>query len=317
MKILVTGCAGFIGSKVSELLLDTGSSVTGVDNLNDCYSSQLKLWRLDRLRKRSNFEFRKTDISSLEAIRDLFRSGGFDAAINLAARVGVRASIEDPFIYYDTNVRGTLNLLECCAKFGTPKFLQASSSSVYGAIAVPFRETDPTDQVLSPYAASKKSAEVLAHSFHHIYGIDVTVLRFFTVYGPAGRPDMAYFKFISSICKGEPVQIFGDGRQKRDFTYIDDIADGVLRGLRSVGFEAINLGNSSPVEILTVVEMIERLIQKKARLVFLPTQNADAPTTWACIDKANSILGWKPTVDIATGIEATVEWHLEHERDLV
>ena len=225
--VLVTGCAGFIGWKVSEQLLGKNISVIGIDNINDYYDPKLKDWRLANLKTKgehtkangnAEFTFHRCDISSFDAVKAVFSSGSIDAVINLAARAGVRASVEDPWIYLDTNTKGTLNLLACCKDFGVRKFVLASTSSLYGFNKMPFRETDSTDTPLAPYSATKKGAEALCYSYHYLYNIDISIPRYFTVYGPAGRPDMSIFRFIKNIYEGKPIEVFGDGRQKRDFT---------------------------------------------------------------------------------------------------
>ncbi|MBM4128807.1 MAG: NAD-dependent epimerase/dehydratase family protein, partial [Nitrospira sp.] len=235
--VLVTGCAGFIGWRVSERLLEEHRVVIGVDDLNDYYDPRLKQWRLHSLSKYPNFTFKILDIAQYEHLRKLFSEYAFDAVINLAARAGVRASVENPWVYLDTNVKGTLNLLECCKETGVNKFVLASTSSIYGLKDIPFSETDMTDAPLAPYSATKKGAEVLCYSYHYLYGLDISIPRYFTVYGPAGRPDMSIFIFIKRIDNGLPISVFGDGKQKRDFSYIDDVADGTLKCLQPFGYE--------------------------------------------------------------------------------
>ena len=235
--VLVTGCAGFIGARVTELLLNQGHTVVGVDNLNDAYDVRLKHWRLARLEGRPGFTFHRLDITDRMALHTLFEalavSGLLSAVVNLAARAGVRQSVENPWVYYETNVTGTLNLLELCREYGGKKFVLASTSSLYGANNPrPFCEDADTDEPLSPYAASKKAAETLCYTYYYLYGLDVTVLRYFTVYGPAGRPDMSLFRFVQWISEGRPVIVYGDGTQERDFTYVDDIARGTLAALK-------------------------------------------------------------------------------------
>jgi nucleoside-diphosphate-sugar epimerase len=255
--VLVTGCAGFIGWKVSEQLLDKNISVIGIDNLNDYYDPKLKQWRLSTLKEKENFSFRELDIGDLTSVKNVFSGSTIDAVVNLAARAGVRASVEDPWAYLDTNTKGTLNLLECCKDFGTKKFVLASTSSLYGLNEMPFRETDKTDEPLAPYSATKKGAEALCYSYHYLFGIDISIPRYFTVYGPAGRPDMSIFIFIKNIDAGEPITVFGDGKQQRDFSYVDDIADGTLKCLQPFGYEIFNLGNDNPVGLMHVINMIE------------------------------------------------------------
>lgn len=310
--IFVTGCAGFIGSKVSEQLLAGSKKVIGIDNINDYYDQGLKEWRLDVLEKNSNFSFVKADISDFAAVKEIFSSNKIDAVINLAARAGVRASVLDPWVYLDTNVKGTLNLLECCKDFNTKKFVLASTSSLYGLNKMPFKEDTFTDSPFAPYSATKKSAEVLCYSYHYLYGIDISIPRYFTVYGPAGRPDMSIFIFIKNIDNNLPIPVFGDGKQQRDFSYIDDIADGTIRCLQDFGYEIFNLGNDHPVELMHVINMIEEELGKKAVMQFSPRHPADVVATWANIDKSRTRLGWEPKTSIEEGIKKTVSWYKEN-----
>jgi len=310
--ILVTGCAGFIGARISELLLERGDTVIGVDNLNEAYPPLLKEWRLAQLQRFPVFKFEGRDITHFEALKELFQQYPFDAVMNLAARAGVRASVENPYIYLETNVTGTLNLLEFCKAFGVKKFLLASTSSLYGESEMPFREDKRTDFQLSPYAASKKGAESLAYTYHYLHGIDITIPRYFTVYGPAGRPDMSIFKFIHHITEGLPIPVYGDGTQERDFTYIDDIARGSIAAIKPLGFEVINLGSDRPVKLNHVIRLIEQYLGKKAQIEFHPRHLADVLATWADITKAKALLGWQPLVSIEEGIQKTVAWYLEN-----
>ena len=317
--VLVTGCAGFIGWKVSERLLQENVNVVGVDNLNDYYDVRLKDWRLIQLKAKSQesglkgdreFNFQQCDISSFDAVKTVFSNYKLDAVINLAARAGVRASVEDPWVYLDTNVKGTLNLLECCKEFGVNKFVLASTSSLYGLNEMPFREIDRTDSPLAPYSATKKGAEVLCYSYHYLHGLDISIPRYFTVYGPAGRPDLSIFIFIKNIDNGITIPVFGDGRQQRDFSYIDDIADGTLKCLQPFGYEIFNLGNDNPVELMYVIDLIEDALGKKAVMKFLPRHPADVFATWAHIEKSKERLNWYPKTTIEEGIKKTVEWYL-------
>jgi len=329
MNILVTGCAGFIGWKVSERLLREGHSVVGVDNLNDAYDACLKEWRLAQFEGHPNFSFHRLDITDREALSGLFTTAlrsitpntqhptpntrsPINAVINLAARAGVRPSVKNPWPYFQTNVIGTLNLLEFCRNSGIRKFILASTSSIYGEGERPFREDAPTDRPLSPYTASKKAAETLCYTYHHLHGLDVTVFRYFTVYGPAGRPDMSIFRFIKWIAEGEPVIVYGDGMQERDFTYVDDIARGTLLGLKPVGFEIVNLGSDRPVKLRQIIKTIERLLGREAVIEFRPGHPADVPATWADLTKARRLLGWSPQTTWEEGLEQTVKWYLEH-----
>lgn len=312
-KYLLTGCAGFVGARTAEFLLAEGHEVVGVDNLNDYYSPALKTWRLDRLRQHPGFSFAGMDVGSRAQVEALFARHRFDAVFNLAARAGVRASMEDPFIYQQTNAEGNLNLLESMRKTGCKKLVLASTSSLYAGRRPPFRESDPVDTPISPYAATKRAAEVMAYTYHHLYAIDVSIVRYFTVYGPAGRPDMSPLRFINWIDGGRPVTIFGDGRQTRDFTYIDDIARGTLLALQPVGYEIFNLGGGrEPVSLMDFIGSIERTLGRKAVLDFQPFHHADMAETAAVIEKARTRLGWEPRVDLATGVENTVRWFKEN-----
>jgi nucleoside-diphosphate-sugar epimerase len=308
---LVTGAAGFIASKVVEFLLQEGHHVVGVDNLNDAYDVRLKNWRLQRLVDNPRFEFRRADICDRASLNGIFSSRpGFDGVINLAARAGVRQSIENPWVYIDTNCTGTLNLLELMRTHNTQKMVLASTSSLYGTHnAVPYSEDADTSRPLSPYAASKQAAESLCYSYHHLHGLDVTVLRYFTVYGPAGRPDMSLFRFVQWISEGRPVVVFGDGKQSRDFTYVDDIARGTVAALRPAGYTVINLGSDEPHLLIDAIKIIEHLANKKARLEFHPAHPADVLATWANISRARANLGWVPAVRLEEGIQRLVEWY--------
>ena len=275
---LVTGVAGFIAARVAEMLLDDGHAVVGVDNMNDAYDVRMKEYRLGRLQGRPGFTFQKMDIADRQAVAALGdKSQRFDAVINLAARAGVRASVENPWIYVDTNITGTLNLLELCRHHNIPKFVLASTSSIYGGEApLPTPETADSSHPLQPYAASKKGAEALSYAYHFLYDIDVTVFRYFTVYGPAGRPDMVMFRFTQWISEGRPVKVNGDGEQMRGFTYVDDIARGTILGLKPLGYEVINLGGHETIKINELIRILEELIGHKAQVEYLPRHPADA-----------------------------------------
>lgn len=312
MNLLVTGTAGFISSKVTELLLKRGDKVIGVDNLNNAYHVRLKEWRLRQLEEFENFTFHRIDITAHTQLEPLFEESNFEAVINLAARAGVRASVEDPSPYLDTNIMGTLNLLELCRKYKIKKFILASTSSIYGETSLPFTEDKKTDFPLSPYAASKKGAEALCYTYHYLYGIDISIPRYFTVYGPAGRPDMSIFIFSKKIYADEEIPVYGDGSQKRDFTYIDDIAEGTIKVLRPLNYQIINLGSDHPVKLNYVISLIENALGKRAKIKYLPRHPADVPATWADIEKAEQLLSWKPEVNIEEGIKRTVEWLLSN-----
>jgi UDP-glucuronate 4-epimerase len=320
-NVLVTGCAGFIGWKVAEKLLADNINVVGIDNINDYYDTKLKEWRLQQLRVKSEklkvekdteFFFKKSDIGNFDEIKKIFSSHKIDAVINLAARAGVRASVEDPWIYLDTNTKGTLNLLECCKDFGVKKFVLASTSSLYSFNEMPFRETDRTDTPLAPYSATKKAAEALCYSYHYLYNLDISIPRYFTVYGPAGRPDMSIFIFIKNIDNSIPITVFGDGKQKRDFSFIDDIADGTIKCLQPFGYEIFNLGNDNSVELMYVINLIENALGKKALMNFSPRHPADVVATWAHIEKSKEKLKWYPKTTIEQGIQKTVQWYHEN-----
>ncbi len=317
MLVLITGCAGFIGSETSRLFLEKGYAVLGVDNLNDYYDPKLKLYRLEKLKNYSNFTFENIDIESTEKVNKLFEQYPITHIVNLAARAGVRYSIENPYVYSLTNTYGTLNLLEAGRKKNIKKFVLASTSSLYAGQKMPFKEDLPVNEPISPYAASKKGAEAMCYSYHHLYGIDTTILRYFTVYGPAGRPDMAYFRFIYWIDNNIPITLYGDGTQSRDFTYITDIAEGTFKAtLTKTGYEIINLGNDNPKKLNYMIELIENGLKKKARINRKPFHKADMKDTWANVEKARKILNWQAEVSLEEGIEKTVNWYIEN-RDFV
>jgi len=310
---LITGVAGFIASRIAELLIADGHCVYGVDNMNSIYDVRMKEYRLHRLKALPGFTFEKVDISSREVIGKLTRLVSHpDAVINLAAIAGVRNSVEDPWLYLDTNTTGTLNMLEYCRKNRVPKFILASTSSLYGSGGnPPHSEDHDTDHPLQPYAASKKGAEVMAYAYHHLYGLDVSIVRYFTVYGPAGRPDMAIFRFCQWISEGREVQVTGDGEQSRGFTYVDDIARGTILGLRSVGYEVFNLGGHEVCTINQVIRMLETRLGKKATIRYISFNIADVLTNVADVSKARTLLGWNPQVDLDKGITNLVNWYLQ------
>jgi nucleoside-diphosphate-sugar epimerase len=313
-RYLVAGCAGFIAAKVAQLLLQAGHAVAGVDNLNDAYDPRLKQWRLAQLQSWKTFRFYPLDITDRCALEAMFADVGGEgppaAVLNLAARAGVRPSVANPWGYYEANCLGTLNLLEMCRRFGVRKFLLASTSSLYGKDnPAPYREDADTNRPLSPYAASKKAAEAMAYSYHHLHGLDISIPRYFTVYGPAGRPDMSVFRFIRRIAEGEPIVVFGDGTQSRDFIFVDDVARGTIAALRPLGYEAINLGGDRPVPLSAVIEQIAALVGKRAQIESRPSHPADVPSTWADVSKAARLLDWRPTVSIEEGLRRSVEWY--------
>jgi nucleoside-diphosphate-sugar epimerase len=341
-RYLVTGAAGFIGSRVSRILLNAGHTVVGVDNLNTAYDPRLKQWRLAQLARLPQFHFERLDFTDLPALERMFNapavqrilaecgssnhngstgngslSGAgdapFAAVFNLGARAGVQPSVEDPHLYFRTNAEGTLNLLELCRRHGVRKFVLASTSSLYGAHnSLPFSEDADTSQPLSPYAASKKAAEALAFTYHHLHKIDVSVLRYFTVYGPAGRPDMSVFRFIRQIAEGEPIVLFGDGEQKRDFTYVDDIAHGTVAAAIPLGFEVINLGGDRLTSLNSLIGQIAQIVGRQPIIERRPPHPADVPATWANVQKAKRLLSWTPRISLEQGLRRTMAWYREN-----
>jgi nucleoside-diphosphate-sugar epimerase len=306
---LVTGAAGFIGARTSTMLIEQGHTVVGIDNLNDAYDPRIKDYRLKKLQALNGFKFHKHDISEKSSI-ELFKNENFDGVINLAARAGVRFSVENPWVFLESNVMGTLNMLEVCRQYGCKKFIIASTSSIYGENPeYPTPETASSSEPMQPYAASKKGAEALAHSYHHLFDIDVTVVRYFTVYGPAGRPDLAIFRFVKWIMEGEPIRINGDGNQSRGFTYVDDIARGTIAALKPLGYEIINLGGHEVISINGLVELIEDLTGKQANVQYGPPNLADMFMNQANVTKAREMLGWNPQVNLREGIGKLIEWY--------
>jgi nucleoside-diphosphate-sugar epimerase len=316
-KYLVTGAAGFIASQVSKQLLEQGDRVLGVDNLNDYYDVKLKYWRLEQIKAHphaENFSFACLDIEDQAKLSDLFQAEGpFDAVFNLAARAGVRYSMENPHVYLSTNAEGTLNLLECMRALACTKLVLASTSSLYAGQKMPFTEDLAVNEPLSPYAASKKAGELMAHSYHKLYQMDVSVVRYFTVFGPAGRPDMSPYRLIKWIAEEETIQMFGDGSQSRDFTYVDDIARGTIAAIQDVGYEIINLGGGrNPVSLNTIILKLEELLGKKANIDYKPFHVADLMETWADISKAKSLLDWEPQISLDEGLEKSVQWYMDN-----
>jgi len=306
----VTGAAGFIASRVTEFLIEDGHTVVGVDNMNNAYDVRMKEYRLGKLQELPRFTFHKLDISE-QSIIEHFKNDKFDAVINLAARAGVRSSVENPWVYVDSNVTGTLNMLELCRVTGTKKFMLASTSSIYGADPpYPTPETAPSDRPLQPYAASKKGAEALAHAYHFLHNIDVSIVRYFTVYGPAGRPDLALFRFTQWISEDRPVHVYGDGEQSRGFTYLDDIARGTIQALKPLDFEIINLGGHEVITINNLIALIEDVIGKKANVDYGPAVQADMRSNWADVTKAGELLGWEPEFTLRRGVEVLYQWYM-------
>jgi UDP-glucuronate 4-epimerase len=329
MKILVTGAAGFIGARLSERLLARGDHVVGLDNLNDYYEVALKEARLARLTPHPNFEFRKLDIGDRAGIERLFAGTRPARVMHLAAQAGVRYSLENPHAYIDANIVGFMNILEACRHHQVEHLVYASSSSVYGAnTRMPFSVHDNVDHPVSLYAASKKANELMAHTYAHLYGLPCTGLRFFTVYGPWGRPDMALFLFSKAILAGQPIEVFNHGRMRRDFTYIDDIVEGVVRvadqparpnpqwsgddpdpGTSAAPYRVYNIGNNNPVELMYLIETLEKALGKVAVKNFMPIQPGDVPATWANVDALSDDVGFRPATTIEEGVAKFVEWY--------
>jgi nucleoside-diphosphate-sugar epimerase len=294
--------------------LENGENVVGIDNISDYYDKRLKHYRLKTLKQFPKFTFYGINIESRKALAEIFLNHKIDAIINLAARAGVRYSIKNPDVFLKTNTYGILNLLELMKKYGIKKMVQASSSSIYAGQEMPFTETLPVNTPISPYAVTKKAAEILAYSYHYLFGLDISILRYFTVYGPAGRPDMSYFRFIKWIGEGNELLLYGNGEQRRDFTYIDDIVDGTIKALKPIGYEIINLGNNHPHNILELISIIEKGLKKKAKIKYLPIQKADAMSTWADISKAKRLLGWDPKTTLEEGIDRTINWSIANRQ---
>lgn len=327
--LLVTGVAGFIGFHLAKRLLDGGITVTGVDNLNPYYDVNLKKDRLNILRPFSNFHFFQTDLGDFKELKKIFQSRQFDVAVNLAAQAGVRYSLTNPHAYVNSNLTGFVNLLECCRHYPVRHLVFASSSSVYGAnTKMPFSVHHNVDHPVSLYAATKKSNELMAHAYSHLYDLPSTGLRFFTVYGPWGRPDMALFLFTRSILSGDPIQVFNHGNMKRDFTYIDDIVEGIVRimghlpqpnpawsgdapdpGTSYVRYRIYNIGNHQPVSLMNFIELIQKALGKKAILQFMDLQPGDVVETYADINDLFQTFGFKPTTPLEKGIERFIDWY--------
>ena len=308
MNVLVTGGAGFIGSHTVEALLQRGQCVSVLDDFNDFYDPSIK--RRNAAVFRGQVKLVEADIRDAARLRDVFAQGRFETVIHLAARAGVRPSLAQPQLYTEVNVLGTLHLLELARTFGVHKFIFGSSSSVYGVNQkVPFNEDDPIFKLISPYGATKLAGEALCHVYHHLYGLDMVCLRFFTVYGPRQRPDLAIYKFTQAITAGKPIELFGDGSSLRDYTYIDDILQGIIACVeRTFGFEIINLGESQTTSLRDLVAHIERLLGRKAVARMLPAQPGDVPVTFADIAKARRLLGYNPQVKIEEGLPRFVKW---------
>ncbi|WP_018988013.1 NAD-dependent epimerase [Aromatoleum toluclasticum] len=329
MKILVTGAAGFIGMHTSEVLLARGDEVVGLDNLNDYYDPQLKLDRLARLTPHPAFRFVKLDVADRAGMERIFAEEKFDRVIHLAAQAGVRYSLQNPHAYVDSNLVGFINVLEGCRHSKVQHLVYASSSSVYGGnTKMPFSEHDSVDHPVSLYAATKKANELMAHTYSHLYGLPTTGLRFFTVYGPWGRPDMALFLFTKAILEGLPIDVFNHGKMKRDFTYIDDIVQGVIRTLDHVAesdpafnplqpdpgrsaapYRVFNIGNHDPVELMSFIDAIEEAVGRKAEKNFLPMQDGDVPATYADTTELNAWTGFAPATSVKKGVQRFIGWY--------
>jgi UDP-glucuronate 4-epimerase len=311
MTIMVTGCAGFIGSHVIDKLLDMGKNVVGIDNFDPFYDRFMKMKNIEHNLDSQNFIFYRADIREKAQMEKILNNNEIDTLIHLAARAGVRPSIQDPLLYQDVNIRGTVNLLELGREHDIKNFVFGSSSSVYGINEkIPFAEDDPVDKAISPYAATKKACEIFCHTYHHLYGIPITSLRFFTVYGPRQRPEMAIHKFTRLIDQGKIIEMYGDGKSRRDYTYISDIVDGIMAAAEiKPGYEIINLGNSNVVELRYLIQLIEENLGKSAKMKKLPDQPGDVPVTYADISKAQRLLGYEPEVRIEAGIEKFVQWY--------
>jgi UDP-glucuronate 4-epimerase len=315
MNILVTGVAGFIGSHVVDALISRGDKVIGIDNLDPYYSSISKLRNLSEISDK-NFKYFCIDFNDYNALEKIFLKHNFDKIVHVGAKAGVRTSLKNPNAYVDANIKGTLNIFELARKNNINKIVLASSSSVYGNNdKVPFSETDIVDMPISSYAASKKSVELFAHVYHHLYGMDITCLRIFTAYGPRGRPDMAIYKFTKRIDEGTPIDMYGDGTSQRDYTFIEDIVSGIIASLdKEMGYEVINLGNSQTVELKKLISIIEENLGKKAIINKKPMQPGDVERTFADISKAKKLLGYNPQTNIEEGIKKFVEWYMSVQK---
>lgn len=311
MDILITGGAGFIGSNICKKLIELKHNIACLDNFNDFYDPKIKEKNILPFKNNINFKLYRDDILNKQALESIFKKHNFDIVIHLAARAGVRPSITNALLYEEVNVSGTINILDCCRRHGVNKLIFASSSSVYGGNKkVPFSETDNVDFPVSPYAATKKSGELICYAYNHLFGISIFAMRFFTVYGPCQRPEMAIHQFTKNIINEEPVKIFGDGSSSRDYTFIDDITETISANLEKVsGFEIFNLGNSNPVKLMDIVSMIEAETHKKAKICYLPFQPGDVLTTFADITKAKKMLKYNPKTNINKGISKFVKWY--------
>ena len=336
MNVLVTGAAGFIGFHLAKSLAERGDNVVGIDNLNNYYDVSLKQARLKRLEPYPNFQFHALDIADREAMADLFTAEAPDVVVNLAAQAGVRYSLKNPYAYVDSNLVGFVNILEGCSQVGVKHLVFASSSSVYGAnTKLPWSVNDSVDHPISLYAATKKANELMAHTYSHLYNLPTTGLRFFTVYGPWGRPDMSYFLFTKAVSEGEPINVFNHGKSQRDFTYIDDVIESVVRvidkpakpdpawpeapkpGTSTAPYRLYNIGNNSPVELMKFIEVLEKKLGRKAEKIFLPMQAGDVPATYADVDDLVNDIGYKPKTSIEEGLAKFVDWYFSYYEPVV
>lgn len=317
VRILISGVAGFIGSSLADDLLEKNFSVMGIDNFDSFYSREIKETNISNALKHRSFTFREGDIRDMEFLNRCFSDFRPDMVIHLAAKAGVRPSIKDPSAYYEVNVNGTLNILETMRKNNVRRMLFASSSSVYGNNKkIPFEESDSVDLPVSPYAASKKAGELLCHTYHHLYNMDIFCLRFFTVYGPRQRPDLAIHKFTRAMLSGDQIILYGDGSSSRDYTHVSDIVQGIERAMACLnGFDIFNLGESNAISLSDLVSLLESIIGGKANIRFLPLQDGDMYRTFADISRAKSVLGYNPVVNIAGGIRDYVDWVKIHSKN--
>jgi len=317
MNIAVTGGAGFIGSHLCEKLIELGFKIVSIDNFNDFYRPGIKEDNISKIADSKNFKLYRLDICDFSRLEKVFLENDIEMVIHLAARAGVRPSINDPLLYEKVNVTGTMNLLECCRKYDIKKFIFASSSSVYGGNKkIPFSEDDEVNCPVSPYAATKRAGELISYTYYNLYELSVFCLRFFTVYGPRQRPEMAIHKFTRQIISGKKIEIYGDGSSSRDYTYIDDIISGIINSVSRIkGFEIINLGNSQTVKLIELVKLIEDATGRRADLKFLNNQPGDVPVTFADIRKARKMLEYSPETNIKQGLENFVEWYKEKKAE--
>ncbi len=310
MKILITGVAGFIGSNLADRLIKDSYEVIGVDNFNDYYDPKIKEKNIEKAKNSKFFKLYRVDILDFEKLKEIFKKEKPEIMVHLGARAGVRQSIENPFLYGEVNKVGTVNLLKLCVDFKVKKFIFGSSSSVYGLSKnIPFSEDDKCEFIISPYGASKRSAEIFTETFNRLYGLKSVILRFFTVYGPRGRPDMAPALFAKAVIEGRTINQFGDGKTFRDYTYIDDVVDGIRKSISTdLDFEIINLGNNNPISLSNFISQLENVIGRKAKIKKLPLQRGDVEKTWANIARAKKILGWQPKSNLSFGLKKYLSW---------